>query len=123
MLNVDLALDHERVEIFRDPTTRAVGVVALHSTVLGPAMGGLRLHAYRSPTEATTDALRLSRAMSLKNAAAGLPLGGAYPKNAGARPSPRGGQGGCGRRGGGGPGPPREPTGCAPSAGSSTSWA
>jgi leucine dehydrogenase len=76
MLNVDLALDQERVEIFRDRTTGAVGVVALHSTVLGPAMGGLRLHAYGSLTEATTDALRLSEAMSLKNAAAGLPLGG-----------------------------------------------
>ena len=73
---IDHELDHELVEIFTDARTGAAGVVAVHSTVLGPAMGGLRLRAYPAITAAVTDALRLSRAMSLKNSAAGLDLGG-----------------------------------------------
>ena len=50
--------------------------VAVHSTVLGPAMGGTRMKTYASPDEAAGDALRLSQAMSMKQAAAGLPYGG-----------------------------------------------
>jgi leucine dehydrogenase len=50
--------------------------VAIHSTALGPAMGGLRIRRYDSLEAATVDALRLARAMTLKNAAAGLALGG-----------------------------------------------
>ncbi len=68
--------EHEQLAVFRDPETGATGVIAIHSTALGPAMGGLRLHAYPGLEEAMLDALRLARAMSLKNAAAGLELGG-----------------------------------------------
>jgi glutamate dehydrogenase/leucine dehydrogenase len=68
--------DHERVVVFRDAEAGVAGVIAIHSTVLGPAMGGLRLNAYPTLEAAMLDALRLSRAMSLKNAAAGLDLGG-----------------------------------------------
>ena len=50
--------------------------VGVHSTVLGPAMGGTRLKAYPAPTDALTDVLRLSGAMTLKQAAAALPYGG-----------------------------------------------
>ncbi|HMS73589.1 MAG TPA: Glu/Leu/Phe/Val dehydrogenase dimerization domain-containing protein, partial [Baekduia sp.] len=51
-------------------------IVALHSTALGPGMGGCRLWHYDSPDEAVRDALRLSEGMSYKNAMADLPLGG-----------------------------------------------
>ena len=68
--------DHESLKLFDDPDTGIRGCIAVHSTALGPAMGGLRLSRYRNISEATADALRLARAMSLKNAAAGLDLGG-----------------------------------------------
>lgn len=69
-------LDHELLHVFKDPETGLTGAIAIHSTALGPAMGGLRLYAYATIGEAVADALRLARAMSLKNAAAGLDLGG-----------------------------------------------
>ena len=50
--------------------------IGVHSTVLGPAMGGTRMKTYPGPDEAIADALRLSGAMSMKQAAAGLPYGG-----------------------------------------------
>ena len=53
-----------------------MGAVAIHSTALGPAMGGLRLSRYADTEAAAVDALRLARAMTLKNSAAGLDLGG-----------------------------------------------
>src|SRR6185312_10491727 len=60
-----------------DPDTSLEGVIAIHSTVLGPALGGLRLRPYPGGmAEALDDALRLSRAMTLKASAAGLDLGG-----------------------------------------------
>jgi leucine dehydrogenase len=52
------------------------GIVAIHSTVLGPAVGGTRHWQYTTDDEALTDALRLSRGMTYKNALAGLPCGG-----------------------------------------------
>ena len=71
---------HERVVVARDPDTGVRMVVALHSTVLGPALGGTRMADYAaSPDPAAAaygDALRLSRAMTYKNALAGLPHGG-----------------------------------------------
>ena len=70
------ALGHEEVHFFSDPTTGYRAIIALHSTVLGPAVGGTRLWRYRTEEEALTDALRLSRGMTYKAAAAGLPLGG-----------------------------------------------
>ncbi|MGN6189025.1 MAG: Glu/Leu/Phe/Val dehydrogenase dimerization domain-containing protein [Conexibacter sp.] len=51
-------------------------MVAVHSTARGPALGGVRLWTYASEPLAVLDVLRLSRAMSYKNAGAGLPLGG-----------------------------------------------
>lgn len=72
-----LAWGHERVQLLNDPETGLEGVIAIHSTALGPALGGLRVRAYEGGTaEALDDALRLSRAMTLKAAAAGLDLGG-----------------------------------------------
>lgn len=68
--------DHEMVAWFQDPGSGLRGVIALHSTALGPAMGGCRLWSYASDADALGDALRLSRGMSLKNAMAELPLGG-----------------------------------------------
>jgi leucine dehydrogenase len=67
---------HEQLKVFRDPETGVTGAIGIHSTALGPAMGGLRLFAYPGLEEAIVDVLRLSRAMSFKSAAAGLDLGG-----------------------------------------------
>jgi glutamate dehydrogenase/leucine dehydrogenase len=69
--------DHERVVITQDPATGLRLLVAVHSTVLGPALGGLRLRAYGGGLhEALDDVLALARTMTLKAAAAGLDLGG-----------------------------------------------
>jgi valine dehydrogenase (NAD+) len=69
--------EHERVELVQDLELGLHAVIAIHSTVLGPALGGLRLHPYEHGLpQALDDALRLSRAMTLKAAAAGLDLGG-----------------------------------------------
>lgn len=68
--------DHEGVHLFRDAATGLTAVIAVHSTHLGPAAGGARFWAYADRQEAVTDALRLSRGMSYKNAMAGLPMGG-----------------------------------------------
>ncbi len=68
--------DHEGVHLFRDRASGLTAIVAVHSTALGPAAGGTRFWAYPDRMAAVTDALRLSRGMSYKNAMAGLPLGG-----------------------------------------------
>ncbi|MDJ1158182.1 Glu/Leu/Phe/Val dehydrogenase dimerization domain-containing protein [Chelatococcus sp. SYSU_G07232] len=68
--------DHEEVVFFREPASGLKAIVAVHSTAAGPACGGTRFHAYASEQEAIDDVLRLSAAMSLKSALAGLPLGG-----------------------------------------------
>jgi len=67
---------HEHLSFFSDPETGLRAVVAIHSTALGPAVGGTRFWTYPTETMAVDDALRLSRAMSYKCALAGLPLGG-----------------------------------------------
>ena len=67
---------HEEVYRVRDPQAGLTGFIALHSTLRGPAAGGLRMRPYGSEDEALADVLRLSRGMSFKNAAADLPLGG-----------------------------------------------
>lgn len=67
---------HERVEVTTGPRSGLVITVALHSSVLGSALGGARLWTYPSWSDAVSDALRLSAAMTLKNAAAGLDAGG-----------------------------------------------
>ena len=68
--------DHEQVLIGRDAGSGYHGIIAIHSTVLGPAVGGTRFWNYASEAEALTDALRLSQGMTYKTALAGLPLGG-----------------------------------------------
>jgi leucine dehydrogenase len=68
--------DHEEVYRVRDREAGLTGYIALHSTLRGPAAGGLRMRPYGSEEEALADVLRLSRGMTFKNAAADLPLGG-----------------------------------------------
>ena len=68
--------DHEQVLIGRDEASGYHGIIAIHSTALGPALGGTRFWHYDSEEEALTDALRLSQGMTYKNALPGLPLGG-----------------------------------------------
>ncbi len=67
---------HEGVHFFRDAASGLSAIIAIHSTKLGPAAGGCRYWTYAKSNEAITDALRLSRGMSYKNAMAGLPMGG-----------------------------------------------
>ena len=68
--------NHEQVLFVSNESVGLTGIIALHSTALGPAAGGCRMHAYESTEDALTDVLRLSKGMSYKNSAAGLPLGG-----------------------------------------------
>ncbi|MFZ5747748.1 MAG: Glu/Leu/Phe/Val family dehydrogenase [Pseudomonadota bacterium] len=68
--------DHEGVHLFADRASGLRAVIAVHSTALGPAAGGVRYWHYADSDAAITDALRLSRGMSYKNAMAGLPMGG-----------------------------------------------
>ncbi len=67
---------HEEVLFGNDPVSGLKTIIAIHSTALGPALGGTRFFAYRHEDDALADVLRLSRAMSLKASAAGLDLGG-----------------------------------------------
>ncbi|MEJ2604238.1 MAG: Glu/Leu/Phe/Val dehydrogenase [Gammaproteobacteria bacterium] len=67
---------HESIHHFCDPETGLQAIIAVHSTALGPAAGGCRRWRYASDADALTDALRLSRGMTYKNAVAGLPFGG-----------------------------------------------
>ena len=67
---------HEVLHFVNEPEHGLCAIMAIHSTHLGPAAGGARFWHYQDPSEALTDALRLSRGMSYKNAMAGLPLGG-----------------------------------------------
>lgn len=67
---------HEALHFITDEQTGLRAIVAMHSTHLGPAAGGTRFWHYADDADALTDALRLSRGMSYKNAMAGLPLGG-----------------------------------------------
>ena len=75
-LNAMGQFGHEQVTLYQDPETGLRGIIAIHDTTLGPSCGGTRMWAYGSESEAVTDALRLSRAMTYKSAAAGLNLGG-----------------------------------------------
>lgn len=71
-----ISLDHEELVIRRGRRSGVYTIVAVHSTALGPALGGCRMWRYESSADAARDALRLSRAMTFKAAAAGLSLGG-----------------------------------------------
>ena len=66
----------EDVVVHRGPRSGATVVVAVHSTRLGPALGGARMWNYETPGDGVADAMRLARAMTFKAAAAGLDLGG-----------------------------------------------
>ena len=67
---------HEQVSYFHDPTLGLKGIIAIHNTVLGPALGGCRMWNYKSEKDALIDVLRLSKGMTYKAAIAGLNLGG-----------------------------------------------
>ncbi|MES2116091.1 MAG: Glu/Leu/Phe/Val dehydrogenase dimerization domain-containing protein [Pseudomonadota bacterium] len=68
---------HENVVFCRDAASGLSAIIAIHSTVLGPGLGGCRMAPYGSDMDALSDVLRLSRGMTYKNALAGLPYGGA----------------------------------------------
>lgn len=68
--------DHQRAVSVYDAESGLRAIIAIHSTALGPAAGGCRLWSYDTAAAALSDALRLSRGMSYKNAIAGLPMGG-----------------------------------------------
>ena len=76
IINHNSGTDHERVVFGRDEASGYRGIIAIHSTRLGPALGGARFWNYASEADALTDVLRLSRGMTYKNALAGLPFGG-----------------------------------------------
>ena len=70
------SMGHEQVVLCHDESSGYRGIIAIHSTVLGPALGGTRFWHYANDEEAIVDALRLARGMTYKNAVAGLNLGG-----------------------------------------------
>jgi leucine dehydrogenase len=67
---------HEEVVFCHNKDAGLKAIIAIHNTVLGPALGGLRMWPYKTEQEAVNDVLRLSRGMTFKNAVAGLNLGG-----------------------------------------------
>jgi len=67
---------HEGVHLFQDEVSGLRSIIAIHSTRLGPAAGGCRVWHYETEDQALSDALRLSRGMTYKNALAGLSAGG-----------------------------------------------
>jgi leucine dehydrogenase len=67
---------HEQLLFSHDPSCGYFGIIAIHDTTLGPALGGTRFWQYESTDEAITDALRLARGMTYKAAVAGINLGG-----------------------------------------------
>lgn len=69
-------MGHERVVVCSNPDIGLKAIIAVHSTVLGPGLGGCRMWPYESFDEALTDVLRLSRGMTYKAAVAGVNLGG-----------------------------------------------
>ncbi|MBN1918450.1 MAG: Glu/Leu/Phe/Val dehydrogenase [Verrucomicrobia bacterium] len=68
--------DHEQLVFVQDRASGLRGIIGIHSTVLGPALGGLRMWPYKTEDEAINDVLRLSEGMTYKAAASGLNLGG-----------------------------------------------
>ena len=72
----ELGSEHEQVVFANDPATGLKAIIAIHSTALGPALGGTRFYPYAATSDAIEDVLNLSRGMSYKAALAGLDLGG-----------------------------------------------
>jgi leucine dehydrogenase len=71
-----LQLGHEQVVFCNDPVTGLRAIIAIHNTILGPALGGTRMWDYATEDEALQDVLRLSRGMTFKAAISGINLGG-----------------------------------------------
>ena len=69
-------MGHEQLVACYDKSSGYRGIIAIHDTTLGPALGGTRFWNYQSDEEAVVDVLRLARGMTYKNAVAGLNLGG-----------------------------------------------
>ncbi|GAA4831984.1 Glu/Leu/Phe/Val dehydrogenase dimerization domain-containing protein [Algivirga pacifica] len=69
-------MGHEQVVFCHDKASGLKAIIAVHNTVLGPALGGTRMWMYENEQQALNDALRLSRGMTFKNSIAGLNLGG-----------------------------------------------
>jgi leucine dehydrogenase len=67
---------HEEIVYFSDPSCNLKAIVAIHNTILGPALGGTRMWPYKTEQDALDDVLRLSKGMTYKAAVAGLNLGG-----------------------------------------------
>ena len=67
---------HEQVVFCHNKDVGLKAIIAIHNTVLGPALGGTRMWPYKTEQDALNDVLRLSRGMTYKNAVAGLNLGG-----------------------------------------------
>ena len=70
------SMEHEQLIFCSDPESGLKAIIGIHSTQLGPALGGTRMWKYNSDADAIKDVLRLSRGMSFKAAVAGLNLGG-----------------------------------------------
>ena len=68
--------EHEQLVFWNEPRIGYKGIIAIHNTTLGPALGGTRFWNYATDAEAIEDALRLARGMTYKSALAGLNLGG-----------------------------------------------
>ncbi len=68
--------DFENIFFCQEKTFGLKAIIAIHDTTLGPAAGGIRMRPYESEQEAIYDAMRLARAMTYKNAAAELAIGG-----------------------------------------------
>jgi leucine dehydrogenase len=68
--------NHEQLVFCHEPSAGYKGIIAIHNTTLGPALGGTRFWNYNNDEEAIIDALRLARGMTYKAAVAGLNLGG-----------------------------------------------
>ncbi len=68
--------EHEQVVFWSDKVAGLRSIVAIHDTTLGPAIGGVRMHPYKSEEDALRDVLLLSKSMTYKSAAAGINLGG-----------------------------------------------
>src|SRR3954470_9323968 len=72
----ELGAEHEQVVFCNDHATGLKAIVAIHSTALGPGLGGTRFYPYATTADAVRDVLNLARGMSYKAALAGLDLGG-----------------------------------------------
>lgn len=76
IFNVMKEHNQEQIAFYTDKSVKLRAILAIHSTALGPAMGGIRIYKYNSANEAVQELIRLSEAMTYKTAAAGLNFGG-----------------------------------------------